>query len=63
MPKLSKITLLLTLGYFLLWVAGPLCIDPRLMWLGMPLWFWLSIIAAPACLVLALCLLRMKNVL
>ncbi|WP_394147782.1 DUF997 family protein [Shewanella atlantica] len=57
MFSLSKTALALTLGYFLLWCAGPLLFDDNQLLYGVPLWFWLSCIAAPLLLIIALIIL------
>ncbi|GAA5188839.1 hypothetical protein [Ferrimonas gelatinilytica] len=36
-----------TLGYFILWLAGPLWFSQAMGWWGLPLWFWSSCVAAP----------------
>jgi len=51
MVSLSKTALLLTLGYFILWCAGPLFIDETWIYLGLPVWFWFSCIFAPMALI------------
>ncbi|MBV7315551.1 hypothetical protein KU855_07730 [Shewanella sp. NIFS-20-20] len=44
-------------GYFLLWAGGPLWLSQSGTWLGMPMWFWGSCVAAPVALLGALLLL------
>lgn len=56
MVSLSKMALALTLGYLLLWCAGPLLLKDAGTWVGLPLWFWFSCIAAPLLLILVLVL-------
>ncbi|WP_110456914.1 DUF997 family protein [Shewanella algidipiscicola] len=56
MVSLSKTALVLTLGYLLLWCAGPLLLQEAGTWAGLPLWFWFSCIAAPLLLILVLVL-------
>ncbi|MGL4475066.1 MAG: DUF997 family protein [Shewanella sp.] len=50
----AVIILCLALGYFLVWAFGPLFLSERGSWLGMPLWFWCSCVAAPLLLLAAL---------
>ncbi|QYK02762.1 DUF997 family protein [Shewanella psychrotolerans] len=57
MASLSKMALALTGGYFILWCLGPLLLTDLGRWLGLPLWFWFSCIAAPILLVLGLAVL------
>nr|WP_308426233.1 hypothetical protein [Shewanella hanedai] len=45
---------MLTLGYFILWCAGPLFIDKTWVLFGLPVWFWFSCILAPLVLILSL---------
>jgi uncharacterized membrane protein YhdT len=54
MSSLSKTALMLTLGYFILWCAGPLFIDKTWVLFGLPVWFWFSCILAPLVLILSL---------
>ncbi|NRD74331.1 DUF997 family protein [Shewanella sp. VB17] len=54
MSSLPKTALILTLGYFILWCAGPLLIDDTWIYMGLPVWFWFSCIFAP---MLLICLL------
>ncbi|MCF1428330.1 MAG: DUF997 family protein [Shewanella sp.] len=61
MFSLSRLTLSLTLGYFLLWCAGPLLLNDTGFWFGLPLWFWFSCLLAPALLLLSLSALRARN--
>lgn len=67
MPKLSKITLVLTLGYFLFWVSGPLLFGDLYfhdsLWLGLPIWFWLSCLLGPTLLLILLFYLTFRRVL
>ncbi|WP_026959263.1 DUF997 family protein [Aliagarivorans taiwanensis] len=51
--KLALGAIALTLGYVVVWLAGPLLLADAPMWLGLPLWFWLSCIVAP----IAFCLI------
>lgn len=51
MFSLSKVALILTFIYFILWCAGPLVFDANAIWYGVPLWFWLSCIGAPLTLI------------
>ncbi|MCL2914330.1 DUF997 family protein [Shewanella corallii] len=61
MFSLPRLTLFLTLGYFLLWCAGPLLLSDLPLWHGLPVWFWFSCLMAPAILLLALIGLRAGN--
>ncbi len=54
MPSISKIALLLTTGYFILWCAGPLWLTSSEVWWGLPAWFWFSCVFAPLCLIVTL---------
>lgn len=67
MPKLTKITLVLTLLYFMLWLAGPLFFSQNLqvnsIWFGLPLWFWISGLGSPLLLLSMLFYLTIKRVL
>ncbi|MGI2260315.1 DUF997 family protein [Shewanella sp. GXUN23E] len=61
MFSLSRLTLALTLGYFLLWCAGPLLLADTGLWFGLPFWFWFSCLLAPALLLLALFVLSARD--
>lgn len=63
MSQLAKVTLILTLGYFIMWGAGPILFNDQLTFYYLPLWFWFSIIAAPISLVVVLFILFKKKVL
>ncbi|WP_028117639.1 DUF997 family protein [Ferrimonas senticii] len=53
-PKsLAKGAFLLTLGYFLFWLLGPLLLRDQGVVAGLPLWFWCSCVVAPLLLCLA----------
>lgn len=52
--RLSVGALLLSLGYFVAWLCGPLLAADAGRWLGLPLWFWCSCVGAPLVLVLVL---------
>ncbi|MCL1147643.1 hypothetical protein L2747_16685 [Shewanella marinintestina] len=54
MSLLTKTSLLLAFSYFFLWCAGPLWLQHFGTWYGLPLWFWLSCIAAPILLIVSL---------
>lgn len=52
--RLTLAALSLTLLYFVLWLCGPLFFSGSGLWLGLPLWFWLSCVAAPMVLLILL---------
>ena len=66
MPKLTKITLILTLGYFILWLLGPLFFSASTqqnIYFGLPLWFWISGFGGPLILLSVIFYLTSKRVL
>ncbi len=54
MSSITKISLFLTLGYFILWCAGPLLPISQVFLLGLPVWFWFSCVFAPLILIVTL---------
>ncbi len=53
---------MLTFGYFVVWLLGPVGLADANPWQGLPLWFWCSCVAAPLLLCAAVAFwLRAKN--